>query len=359
MKIVIPISKSDAVTLPLACEVLLHHGQIPGHEIVLMPTPSCHSDAMDAAQKLRGICTDVTVVQTTADFINGWPRASNNHWHFAVDYLDRIIGNRLPWLWMELDAVPMCKGWAQILYDAYCVADKPFFGFTKDTQFVSDARPEPYTKPGDTFLLGVAIYPPGLSQDQMIKPLFNNMGLIDVNSSPGDPFDVYMRGVFNIRGVHSATQIVDRWRTVNYRREGGQIVCDPLANERFARAGSIPPEAVLVHGCKDGSLQRLVIGGAEKPKTPSLGDAFVPAVIAPIPLATGEAPIRPLSSADLDQQITSFIDSTEKVTRAQVEERFFPGQQAECAKAIIRLGYSVKAWGRIVKREVELEKEEV
>ena len=346
MKIVIPISKSDVATLPLACEVLLHHGQIPGHEIVMMPTPSCHSDAMDAAQKLRGICTDVTVVPTTTDFINGWPRASNNHWHFAVDYLDRVSGNRAPWLWLELDAVPMCKGWAQQLFDAYLVADKPFFGFTKDTQFVNNERPEPYTKPGDTFLLGVAIYPPGISQDPLIRPPYNNMGLTNPDSAPGEPFDVYMRWVFNNRGVHSATQIVDRWRTVNYRREGGQILCDPLPGERFAKAGVVPPDAVLVHGCKDGSLQRLVMAKEEKVKT-SERDTNVAVFI----------PVQP--SPELDQQIASFIDSTEKVTRAQVEERFFPGQQAECAKAIIRLGYSVKAWGRIVKREVEVEKEEV
>lgn len=263
MKIIIPVSNADTHLLPLLTDVLLHHGHVGSASILMVATPSALKTAEDQSVRLRTICESVQVLSTGADFEGGWPLAPNNHWHWTVTHLDNS-GNREPFFWLEPDAVPMTPRWAALLEEAYFAANKSFFGFTK---MVKHLHPDgsAYHKDGDDMLMGVAIYPPRISQDSEIKPLFNNLGR---RGSLGlkTAFDLYLRWVFKLRGVHSTNLITDLWRTCNYRNQGGQIICDAVEGEKYAVGGVVPKEAVVVHGCKDGSLHRLILGPKEPVK---------------------------------------------------------------------------------------------
>jgi hypothetical protein len=169
------------------------------------------------------------------------------------------IENDQPWLWLEPDAPPVKARWDVLLADDYRAAGKPYYGFVRPTAW-RDAEGNLTPVEGDNMMLGVGIYPPDMHKDKELLPLLNDLSL-PRPSHPPVPWDIYLRWHQFRRGVHSSTLIYDRWRTCNYTRgEFDEILCEPIAGERGAVGGAIPDEAVLVHGCKDGSLHRLVIG---------------------------------------------------------------------------------------------------
>lgn len=350
MKIVIPVSKADASQLDLLVQVLLLQGPLTGHDLLLVPTPSVDSEARQAAEKLKCICASIQVATTEFEFPGGWPQAPNNHWHWTATYLERT-GNRQAWLWLEIDCVPMVANWATLLEKAYMAGGKPFFGCVKPLLFTNKQTTEPYTKAGEDMLMGVAIYPPGIPRDTHIQPLFNNMGRRGV-AAPREPFDVYLRWVFKHRGVASTNLIVDRWRTCNYRLVNDQILCDPVAGEALAKGGVVPGDTILLHGVKDGSLQRLLL---------TKGKAVAPAPVVSVPIAKlnpsfskeREATVTfdTFPAADtLEAQVLDFITESKVRVKEVVEQFKLPGVP-EAVRIIIPLGYSVAAGGWVVKKE--------
>ena len=78
--------------------------------------------------------------------------------------------------------------------------------------------------------------------------------------NPEQPFDVYLRGSLRRIGMANTELISDQWNTNNYRRTEDGIVCDARPFHRLVRdrGGIVSPKAVLIHGCKDDSLDELI-----------------------------------------------------------------------------------------------------
>lgn len=144
-------------------------------------------------------------------------------------------------------------------------------------------------------LLGNAVYPPMLSRDQNIAPLLTDLGHSDPRSHAPDPWDVYLRWLMFRRGVEDSMLFRDHWKTQKYtRKENGQIVFQSCKDED--EIGVIESEAVLIHGCKDGSLHRLIIGAVKEPKkvaAPAPVVAPAPA-LAPVPTPVVKSTPRPI-----------------------------------------------------------------
>lgn len=337
MKVVIPVSHSDSRDLPPLVNILLKHGHIGQHSILLVPTPSCAELAHNEAVRLRTICEKVEVAVTPVEYAGGWPVAPNNHWHWTVTYLDGHR-NRDPWIWLEVDAVPMAAGWVSQIEEDYRRRGKPFYGFVKPLKFFKTGSEEVYHKPGEDMLMGVAVYPPGISADIHIAPLFNNLGARG-RSAQKQPFDMYLRWVFKHRGVYHSPLIQDLWRTENYRHRGNAIVCDPLNGEKFARGGTVSPEALLVHGVKDGSLQRLMLGEV-KPET-----VHTPAT-EPVVATVVQTPAAEVTPDD----VLAFISA--KAVRFNEVRKAFPGIAVQPMVEIIRsFGYDLATGGWVKKKE--------
>ncbi len=256
MLIVIPVGPSDAPNLSLLTQALVSLGSIET-QVLLVSVPSTLEACHDAALDLQSIAPVVTVVSTENEFANGWHIGPDRMFLWTVQYLDRI-GNTEPWLWMEPDACPVKPKWDRLLADDYKAQGKPYYGYVRPTKWKTPDGKVSY-KDGDNMLLGVAIYPPRMMQDGELVPLLNDLGHADPRVHPTEPWDIYCRWIFKSRGRHSTHLIYDRWRTHNYAHgEFDTLTCEPM--EAGAEGGVIPEEAVLVHGCKDGSLHRLVIG---------------------------------------------------------------------------------------------------
>ncbi len=256
MLIVIPVGPSDAPNLSLLTQALVSLGSIET-QVLLVSVPSTLEACHDAALDLQSVVPLTTVVSTENEFANGWHIGPDRMFLWTVQYLDRTH-NTEPWLWMEPDACPVKPKWDRLLADDYKAQGKPYYGYVRPTKWKTPDGKVSY-KDGDNMLLGVAIYPPRMMQDGELVPLLNDLGHADPRVHPTDPWDIYCRWVFFRRGVHSTHLIYDRWRTHNYAHgEFDTLTCEPM--EAGAEGGVIPEEAVLVHGCKDGSLHRLVIG---------------------------------------------------------------------------------------------------
>ncbi len=249
MKITIPVSSSDVNLLPKFTEVLVHHGNLHQHSILVAPTVSVEAEAYAAAAELRGICP-VVDVHSVPDFDGGWPQAPNQHWAHVAMYLDSS-GNTYPWFWMELDTVPLQSNWADALQREYNQCGKPLLGVVVPT--IGEAA-------GDTTMLGVAVYPSYVKNLVNMAPLFNDL-LKAGDQSVKEPFDHYLRWVFARAGVAHTELLLDQWDTGEYVREFDGFIGKPLMSRQGRlRSANVPFTALLVHGCKDDSLMRLVLG---------------------------------------------------------------------------------------------------
>jgi hypothetical protein len=280
MKIIIPVSKSDVHLLPKFTEVLVHHGNLHQHSILVAPTLSVEAEAYAAAAELRGICP-VVDVHSVPDFDGGWPQAPNQHWAHVAMHLNNS-GNTYPWFWMELDTVPLQSNWADALQREYNQCGKPLLGVQVST---IDGEA------GDTTMLGVAVYPSYVTNLVSMAPLFQDL-LKAGDHAVKEPFDHYLRWVFKRAGVFHTEVILDQWDTGEYQRDGGNYVGKSLESRvGRKRSGIVPQSSLLVHGCKDDSLMRLVLG--ESGRSYNLGKvtSALPEVDANEAFLAGQQPV--------------------------------------------------------------------
>lgn len=318
MRLVIPLSRSDADRLPWLVDVMIHLQGLQAHEILLFSTPSVVNVANAQADRLRAVCPSVAVASMEIEPVWGWPTNPNIQWFSAVQFLHNS-GHRAGWFWMEVDCVPVKTEWANLLANEYMSKGKPFCGRVVDTPFRDAQGNITPTPANDTMMMGCSVYPPGMMTDAEISPLMRDIGKAPPRHAE-QPWDIYLRWVMKRRGVAHTDLIADMWNTGNYRMENGALTCDPAphADEKLrgrAKGGAVAGEAILVHGCKDRSLYELVVsGGLNMPlkpvgyklDAPSLADQIVPPtpIEAPTPPPT-PAPTPVAVVADPDESLQS------------------------------------------------------
>lgn len=260
MRIVIPLSQSDQHLVPDFTRCLLAHGGLEDHPILIIPTETQLDAARVMYEKLVPICKACEIHVLEEEPIGGWPSAPNHHWAMATEIVGQK-GDVTPWLWLEVDAA-VRDGWANRLSNAFLNSGgAKFMGHIRPLPYV-DQQGNPRVVPGDTYMSGVAIY------DHFVGIMGSSTYIPDIQSlkSPsgrdrtdGKPFDVYLRHAFQRLGRASTDLIEDQWQTINYRVENGQLICDSVKGDhiRFPRGGIVNLNAVIIHGCKDGSLHRL------------------------------------------------------------------------------------------------------
>ena len=277
MIIVIPFgSEKEKPLLKLLTQAVCLLGKVK-QPVLIASTPSLLGDANAAADVLRRVCASVEVVSTENEFAHGWFRGPNRMFYWVVEHLE-MKDSHEPFLWLEIDACPVVKGWSDKLEAAYEEAGMPHFGFVRPTNH-KNPDGSIYTKQGDNMLLGVSIYPPHMLKNPGLAPLMRNLSIENEKVHAPYPWDIYLRWQFFKKGVHATHLIYDRWCTVNYKRGvDGKLVCEPHPDFPTAKGGEIPVEALLVHGCKDETLHRLII--AENTPAP----VFHTPVIRPAPV---------------------------------------------------------------------------
>ena len=256
MKICIPTSAHDKHLLPAQADCLLKLGGLEEHQVIYFPTASAKDAAYDCAEKLGAQTHPLD-----RDFEGGAPVACNNHFAAVVNALG-LMGNSDPFLLMEPDMLPApgAHRWADKLLEDYRMRGTPFMGNVVPTPF-DDGGKLVFVE-GDTMMMGCGMYPAHLERDERIKPLIADLAKPEW-MNPKIPWDIYLRWAMKIIGVSDTPLIADMWATQNYRMAEGLLICDSVDHgDRVVRRrdGAVSHRALLIHGCKDGSLAKLVLG---------------------------------------------------------------------------------------------------
>lgn len=172
-------------------------------------------------------------VETYADWSGDltWPGPQNWAWQRTAKLLAAKLdaGGKSPftgWLWWEADALPIRVGWLTVLSAAFKAKPRTAFAGVKCSTFSHTA-----------YMNGVGIYP-----FAVVDALSNTAALYDMQQ----PFDI-AAGPAVMRSFKSMEPLM-RHHT---KQAGGSFGTTFL---------ELPPDAVFVHGCTDGSLHELVLG---------------------------------------------------------------------------------------------------
>lgn len=247
MLILLPISRADVHLVPDLIEHIHTLGGVKRHDLVLFHTGSEALKAADAAEDVvRNDFNSVTKVDSGVKDERGWPGSANSTFRQAILWAEQKSGFKGPLYFFEADNVPLRPTWADDLQDEYLRKGKPCLGVIHETVWTS---PDGRREVDGTHLVGTSIYTIPMSSYSRLWRL--------IPTASVTPFDVFLKHDMVKNAAHT-NLIQHNWSTVNYRREGSKIVCDAgTTRPSSLHADSVRSDAVVLHGCKDGSLIRL------------------------------------------------------------------------------------------------------
>lgn len=187
------------------------------------------------------------------DGFDGWPLGPNQ---MFVDASAAMSELQSSWYFWEPDCVPMKPGWADDLEQEY----------RKDPKILGHIFKGGMATNGKTIynmMVGSAVYPNNFMDFcSSARSLSNyNLAYRQAGTQP-EPWDVRCR--WNFLAIGRDTPLIRTyWNSVNYQWRDGQIVFFAKDPESQAVQGvtcpdrMVDPCAVVVHGCKDGSLHRM------------------------------------------------------------------------------------------------------
>jgi hypothetical protein len=269
MLVIIPVSEADEQMVGPSSELINKLGGCPNHDLLVVGSTDCQPLVNELHAKLKGQFKD-TSTHVFQCLTKGWPLGPNAYFRNTISYLYTTTNTiDQPWYWFELDNTPLKKGWLDALQKEYVAAHAVFLGARHATYYV-DQNNKLLSK--GYHMAGTGIYPKNFTQ------------LCDLwRFEEGVAFDVWIQWEIIKAGLTDTPLIQHNWKTCNYRREGGEIVCDnfDMPHPDLHTNKPVSPEAVIVHGCKDLSLARLLLSelGGNKVKTnssPVSGDVVKP-----------------------------------------------------------------------------------
>ena len=196
------------------------------------------------------------------DGFNGWPLGPNQMFSDASTY---CYNYQEPWYFWEPDCVPMGKDWVDKLEKEFNKEPNKIMGSLVGGGMASNGK-NVYK-----LIVGSAIYPAKfLDYCGLAASLYNYNVAYRTSGVVPEPWDVRCRWVFLQHGRNTEL-IKSYWKSVNYQWKDGNIVFFAEDPEAQAIQGvtcpdrTVTSEALVVHGCKDGSLHRMAIAGFPMP----------------------------------------------------------------------------------------------
>lgn len=243
MLVVLPYSHADASLALALLEHISRLGALPSHQCLLVHTPDgaeYEESLVTAGERCFG---EVRVLALEANF-QGWPQGPNSLFQAAAIYCSTnpsVVG---PWYFFEPDNTPTRSGWLDLLEAEYFSSGKACMGAVVPTRAFTRETHEAVTV--DSHMVGSGIYP---------KDIPGSSLLFATIMRSGQPWDLYMQYEI-VPNCHPTISIQHLWQTKNARREGTEIIVD--AAHELSQPEPVRPEALVVHGIKDGSLIHLL-----------------------------------------------------------------------------------------------------
>ena len=315
MLLAVPVSAHDIKMLPKTAAVFKKFGPYAGFPCVIFARREVENEARKFMEEIEPLFSHVDI--HVLDFYSsGGNDASAKHFRETAQIVSEKYTSG-PWYWFELDNTPVQPGWLTKLQKEHHESGKAHMGAVVPTRgweyLPNGTRKAAF---GEPHMVGTGIYHHSLGAR---SPMIGQIDRVMPWAGPLEPFDIQMRFEI-VPHAHNTILIQHNWNTGNYRIEGGKIVCDDLSNDpELSHVKPYDGHAVVVHGCKDGTLADLVLADkinsvkVEKPKA----EAAKPVEDEPKSL-TGQEGKPPAASFTAFKIKNAVEQSTEKMTAKKV-----------------------------------------
>lgn len=283
MTLVFALALSDREHALAQLKLLKAFGPYYEDRALILPTPPAMHDPVlrEHIQGLQALFApeSVKVIETPNDWGGNWSYNSGCHFKFAIETMNRIKWDDLPFIWMEADLQPITPNWLSIVKNDYVMGKTPFRGMIEKTRLeitntqTGEVTPH-YT--GTEHFVGAGIYPAGYIRYTVPtgNPKIKGSPMASYrNPSYSIPFDVKCEGQ-HIPATQSPVWL-HKPRTVNWKHEEGSIYsCEDRSVDRFGLtyAGKVSLSGVaLVHGPKDHSLADAILS-VHSPAQPEVNE---------------------------------------------------------------------------------------
>ena len=256
MNIVFTYHNGDAELALLSAKAMVAMGMNMRHKAIVCATEST-ALIPQITEELRKVFPEVNRI-IAQDGFNGWPLGPNQ---MFVDASTHCYRYEDPWYFWEPDCVPMVEGWVDRLDEEFKKQPNKIMGSIVGGGMAASGK-NVYQ-----LLVGSAVYPAKfLDYCGLAASLCNyNVAYRQAGTIP-EPWDVRCRWVFMQNG-RNTDLIKAYWKSCNYQYNGNDLVFfaeGPEAQEIQSVTcpdRKVDPQAIVVHGCKDGSLHKMAIAG--------------------------------------------------------------------------------------------------
>ena len=256
MKLVIPVSKSDIELLPNLYAAFDKYEIGSDHDLLVVGSREVEGSLDDVIEKLKSKF-DSAEKLVIGDNNYGWPMACNYYWQQTCYHLNK--GEDDAFVWFELDCTPLCDHWLDIIAQEYYADTTRAAKANREPMLYLGGKERNYEGRNGELLpestAGSRMAPVGVYSTEICStPVLSSLSATTRHWSSVIQW-------YTVPSLNDSKLIQNNWRTKNYRKEKGVIVCDSIANLAWDVHFNNPihEDAVLVHGCKDGSLIKLLL----------------------------------------------------------------------------------------------------
>lgn len=259
MILVFPVSAVDEQMALELLPWLAQTGPYPGHKALIVFAPEVSAEARVA---IRAAFDNLgfALVKAAAPHLNhdeeGWPAGANAMFRHAAAIISGNPDYQAPWYFFEPDNVPMRKGWLDELHAEYFRdPSRPFLGVLENSWRVAKIMGTDVEQriSSGKHLVGTAMYPAHLGRYAR-----------EYLQCHGVAFDVAMQHEI-VQMARHTNLIQHNWLTENYvLGKDGVVNCSAREGRLKGQKGYALARQVrldqpaVVHGCKDGSLLRIL-----------------------------------------------------------------------------------------------------
>jgi hypothetical protein len=257
MKLVIPVSRHDRHLIPAFLKSIETFKPGSEHELLVFGSREAESDVLEIEAKIKHLfnSSETFIIDDT---MLGWPMSCN----FYFQQLCRYISGKKDidsFMWFELDTTIMKNNWLDIISDEYYSDTTKAVKEKREPTIYLGSRERVYEgRNGELLpesLVGQRMAPVGVySREICFSHVLNSLSMVNRHWT-------HVIQWYVVKRLKNSSLIQNNWRTKNYRHEDKNIVCDSDANLAWDVHWNKPvdEDAVLVHGCKDGSLFKLLL----------------------------------------------------------------------------------------------------
>lgn len=249
---IFPVSVSDAHLIDPFCDAIKHLGGMDGRKCLVIGDRRSgdHVDFLASRLKIMGATVEKDVF--AFECAEGWPQACNRYFYKAASL---AMERHEPFFYLELDHTPIRSGWQDMVESEYRS------GVAQGLDFMGRLAPHTENRMGAWVQSGSVMNGSGVYPANFIE----RSTLIQEISRIGVPWDIHLRWEMINQCKDASDFMVFNWHSTNYRWENGIFTCDinqrPGGIVHSGKSDPIQPRHYLVHGCKDGSLAKMIVAG--------------------------------------------------------------------------------------------------